>query len=113
MNSQIYDAATTGKRPLIKPWFVGPISIVKDHLHRKNVTKLALADELVDMPHPRDKTIREIDCQQPIRPSSCIDHGAGFLCGAAQRLLAEHRCALLQRCDSLLGVQRAGRSDDN
>jgi hypothetical protein len=61
--------------------------------------------------HSFCEAVGEIDREQPVGAARCIDHGLHFRGGAAQRLLAEHGHAALQRADRLLGVQGAGGRD--
>jgi hypothetical protein len=57
--------------------------------------------------------VGHVDAEQPPGALGRRDHRPRLGGAAAERLLAEHGHAALQRGDRLLGVQRAGRRDDD
>jgi len=84
---------------------------VEDQVDREDLPQLARADALADLPHPLGEAVGEVDGKEAVGGARGIDHGARLRGGAAERLLAEHRGAALQRAHRLLRVQRAGRGD--
>ena len=96
---------------IVEPGFVRPIRVEEGQLDVEDSSDAARADHT---PHDRGglgPPVRQIHAEQPVGPAGRLDDAPDLGGGPAQRLLAEHGQAPVERRDALLRVQGAGRGD--
>ena len=96
MDSKVDNATAAGLASIIKPRLLRTVRIVKNQIDRKSLTDLISPDQLPEFLQCVGMAIRQIDTEQAICRAGYVNHFADFLCSAAQRFLAKHRCALIQ-----------------
>jgi hypothetical protein len=111
MDSQVDQAAAAGQRRIVKPAITGPVGIVERQVGGEWLPQRAGGNEAADRLHRRGVAVGEIHSKKPVGVARGVEHGLDFAGVAAERLLAEHGDARVQRFDTLFGVKRARSSN--
>src|SRR5829696_1001703 len=113
MRAQIDNAATARQGRIVEPGLVRSVSIVEHEISGVDGSQLATTHEIMHLAHAADKSIGEVDTQQPVRPPCGCDYSRCLTLRPAERFLAEDCDTPLERCDGLFGMESARCCDHN